>query len=75
MANRYKVIWQEWISTRNPNKPLQKELIEQSYSFKTRPEAEEFFELFKGDVRGIRLVDIVTSKVIREYDIWSKTKE
>lgn len=66
MVNRYKVIWQEWVSTRNPNKPLQRELIEQAYSFKTRSEAEEFFELFKSDVRDIRIVDIVTHRVIRQ---------
>lgn len=66
MANRYKLTWTEWVSTHNPEKPLQIKVISSETSFKTKAEAEEFFEAFKSDVRDIRIVDIVTNRVIRQ---------
>lgn len=66
MTNRYKVIWQEWVSTRNPEKPLQIKVIFSETSFKTRTQAEEFFEAFKDTVKEMKLIDTVTGNIIRQ---------
>lgn len=65
MANeRYKATYQELVSTHNPYKPLQKELMWQTELFKTKAEALEFFNLFKNDVRYLTIIDMATSKEI-----------
>lgn len=66
MVNRYKLTWTEWVSTHNPKYPLQKEIKSSETSFKTRTQAEEFFEEFKDTVKEMKLIDTVTGKVIRQ---------
>ena len=68
MANeRYKVTYQEWVLTNNQEHPFQKELKEQTEFFKTRGEAEEFFNLFKNDnsIRNFIIMDIASNKVLQ----------
>lgn len=65
MANeRYKLLYHEWVSTNNPNYPTQRELKEQTILFKTKPEAIEFYNFFKGEKDFMAVIDLASNNVI-----------
>lgn len=67
MANeRYKVVFHEWVSTKDPERPLQRKLVIQTEHFKTKKEAVEFRDLFKDDksISNLFIFDTASGKQI-----------
>lgn len=64
---RYRVVWQEFVSTNNKSYPFQKDIKDFSESFKTRKEAEDFAKMAEktSNVRFVKLLDTITKKEVK----------